>query len=175
MTKILATGNQDELIEELKRQATEASSGAMVGWGSEGPMTTNLQQLTDLGFELKDPGQVPDEELTSRLWELIGGLAQIRVFLMNTDHLSDRELYTKLWRDVIREEVPLLPDDPGAWHVDMLGTGSEDDIHQYLKYFADEDWRRHWLTSWPDYDMPAHENPPCDRDRRLPEPEYGRP
>ena len=174
MTEIHATGNQNERIEELKRQASDASNGATLGWGSEEPTTTDFQQLTDLGFELKDPGQVPNEELTSRLWDLIGGLAQIRVFLMNTDHLSDRDLYTKLWCELMREEVPLLPDDPGAWHVNLLGTGSEEDIHQYLKYFADEDWRRHWLTSFPDYEMPAHEDPPYDRDRLLPEPEYGR-
>ena len=44
------------------------------------------------------------------------------------------------------------------------------DTYLYLKYYADEDWRAAWLADFPDYDMPAHENPLHDRDHRLPQP-----
>ena len=113
-----------------------------------------------------------DEQLTSKLWQLISALARMRIFIQETNHLSDRALYSLLWRDVLREENPILPDDPGAaWHIDLLGSGSEADTDLYLKYYADDDWRRQWLADFHDYDMPAHENPPYDRDRRLPRPE----
>jgi hypothetical protein len=47
--------------------------------------------------------------------------------------------------------------------------GGEMDTYLYLKYYADEDWRQQWLVDFPDDDMPARENPPHDRDRRLPQ------
>ena len=95
------------------------------------------------------------------------------VFLTNTDHLSDRDLYGALWHRVLRDEVSALPDTPGsATHVDLVGTGSEDDIRLYLRYYADEDWRRQWVVDFPDDDVPAHEDPPYDRDGHLPQPHF---
>jgi hypothetical protein len=131
--------------------------------------TNDFQQLTDAGLALPDPDAMHDETLTSKLWEVIAALAAKRVFISPTNHLSDRELYTLLWRDVLRQETPMLPDDPAsAWHVDLLGSGSETDTHVFLKYYADEDYRRQWVEEFPDDEMPAHENPPYDRDRHLP-------
>ena len=184
--------DQEDRINELKLQAEQAATGQMITWESgivspeqseqfwrrvveyeTAPSTTDFQRLTEAGLELPEPDAMDDEQLTSKLWELIGALARMRVFIQETNHLSDRQLYTLLWRDVLREETPILPDDPdSAWHVDLLGSGSETDTFLYLKYYADEDWRQQWLADFPGYDMPAHENPPYDRDRRLPRP-YG--
>jgi len=95
------------------------------------------------------------------------------VFLTNTDHLSDSDLYSALWHRVLRDEVPVLPDVPGsASHVDMVGTGSEEDIRLYLRCYADEDWRGQWVVDFPDYDVPAHVDPPYDRDGHLPRPRF---
>jgi len=71
---------------------------------------------------------------------------------------------------VLREKNPVLLDDPiGAWHVDLLGGCSEDDIFAHMKYYADERYRQQWLADFPDYVMPAHEDPPFHRDCRLPQ------
>ncbi|MCK4342489.1 MAG: hypothetical protein KAY37_12285 [Phycisphaerae bacterium] len=140
------------------------------------PLTSHFEQLLATGLELPAPEELTDAELTAKLWELIERLATLRVFLEQTDHLSDRELYTQLWADVLREEIKDLPrDEHSAWHIDMLGSCSEEDLHLAYKYYADEEERRQWLEEFPDFEMPEHVDPPYDRDRRLPRVTYHAP
>ncbi|MGA2475088.1 MAG: hypothetical protein ABSF73_00540 [Terriglobia bacterium] len=180
-------------IAELKRQAQELAGGKMVEGELEecppevteqfweqvvayekAPWTTNFKQLEESGMQLSAPETLDDEQLTVKLGELIQRLALLRVFLDDTDHLSDRELYTELWSDMLREEVKAIPPDPdGAYHLSPLGGCSEEDIQLQMKYYADEEWRRQFQEEFPDFVMPAHEDPPYDRDRFLPQPDYG--
>ena len=140
----------------------------------EAPWTTNFQQLENAGVSLPPPDSLTDEELTAKLWEVIQKLALLHVFVEQTDHLSDRELYTHLWTDSLREETKALAlAANSAYHIQLLGSYSEEDMVLYLKYYADEDWRRQWHKDWPNDPIPAHEYPPYDRDRLLPKPDYG--
>ncbi|MEI7869901.1 MAG: hypothetical protein WCI11_18595 [Candidatus Methylumidiphilus sp.] len=59
-------------------------------------------------------------------------------------------------------------DGDSAWHVDLVGSGSEEDIERYLRYYADEKTRQDWAKDFPDDVVPEHETPPYDRDRHLP-------
>lgn len=145
-------------------------------WGSvvayeTAPWTTHFQDLEDNGVGLPPPQELDDRALTDKLWEVVNQLARMRVFLSQTNHLSDRELYTELWREVLREETKQLPlDEFSAWHLDLVSSGSEEDTYLYLKYYSDEDERRRWRVDFPDDEMPDHEDPPYDRDRYLPRP-----
>lgn len=76
----------------------------------DGPTTTNYQQLMEKGVELPDPESISDDDLRTKLWEVLSGLAELRVYLGDTDGLSDRELYAKLYHDVLRIEVPAIDD-----------------------------------------------------------------
>ena len=170
--------SQEDRINGLKQQAEQAAGSEMTAWESDtlsagqreqfwrrvvdyetAPTTNHFQQLTEAGLKLVDPEATDDGELTSKLWEVIAALARIQVFITSTNHLSDRELYTLLWRVTLREEIPMLPDDRGFWHVSLLGDGGDRDTYLYLKYYADQDMREQWLADFPDDDMPAHEDP----------------
>jgi hypothetical protein len=182
--------DDNERIRALKQRAEEASGGKMVAWESDdlptegreqfwqrlmafedGPFTTDFQRLQDAGIDLPEPSSLADEQLTAKLREVIEGLGRLRVFLLSTDHLSDRQLYDVLWRETLHHEIPIETGDPdteSAWHADLTGTGSEEDTRTWLKYYADEETREHWRRDWPEDDIPEHEDPPFDRDRHLP-------
>jgi hypothetical protein len=180
--------DQELRIADLKRQAQHAAGGPVVSWESDllsgdqreefwrrvmeceenQAMATDFERLIEAGLELPEPQALDDAQLSSKLWEVMRALIRMRVLVESTDHLSDRELYALMWNELLRVETPSEPaDTESTWHVDVLGRCSEADTTLYLKYYADEDWRRQWLAEFPDYEMPAHENPPYDRDRLI--------
>jgi hypothetical protein len=180
-------------IGELMRRAGELSDGQMVTHESEdmpleiaeqfweqvvayeeAPWTTHFKQLEEAGVELPPPEALDDRRLMAKLWEVLDRLAAIRVFVTSTNHLSDRALYTHLWNDSLREETPAMQfGEGGAWTIDLVSSGSDEDTNLYLKHYADQEWRQQWLKDFPDYEMPPHEDPPYDRDRNLPQATYG--
>jgi hypothetical protein len=173
----------EEPIERLKAQAAAAADGRMVVFESEGltpdareqfwrhvvdfetAATTNLaRELIAIGVVLPEPDDLDDVALHEALWRVIDGLARLRVFLDQTDHLSDRQLYTQLVRELLPEAMPAL-DASSVWHLDVLGY---DQPELYLKYYADEKTRESWRIDFPDDHIPAREAPPYVRDRHLP-------
>ena len=180
--------DRQEHIRELQRRAEEFVGGELSFFESE-EMSQELRQqfwdsvvafektewitsfdlLVQGGMELPAPEELADSQLTAKLWEVIRGLAMLRMFLYNTDHLSDRELYEKLWHEVLREENPVMPvNENSACHIDLVSSGSEEDNELYLRYYADEEDRQLWAKDWPNDVMPKHEAPSYDRDRHLP-------
>lgn len=136
-----------------------------------GPWVTDRQQLEDQGLHLPPPHSMTDEQLQGVLTDLLRRLAELGTYLCHTNHLSDRRLYEDLWHETLDERhVRMDIDAGGAWVVDMLGAGSEDDIYLHLKHYADLRERRQWMREWPDYEMPDHQDPPYDRDSSLPRP-----
>ena len=185
--------DRERRIEELKRRSEELAGRNMTYgeiqkpspeveekfWESvvayeEAPWTTHRKQLEKAGVNLPAPETLDETELSLKLWEVIDRLAAKRVFFSETDHLSDRELYTQILTDILDEEVKdLALDEDSACHIDLVGSGSEEDTFLYLKYYAEEDFRRSWRRDYPDDPLPDHEDPPYDRDRFLPAPDYG--
>lgn len=130
------------------------------------------QILVESGISLPPPDELAEVELHAKLWEVINALALMGAYLVHTDHLSDRELYTLLWDDVLLEEIVIQsPAVTLACYIDLIGSGSEEDNNNYLKYYADEDNRTLWIKELPDEPVPSRELLPFDRDRQLPKPD----
>jgi hypothetical protein len=129
--------------------------------------------LPESGVDLPAPETLNDAQITEKLWQVIHALTLFGTFLHNTNHLSDRELYALLWSDLLREPAVLLPENPSySYHIDIIGSGSEEDNNLRLKYYADEMERQQWLEEWPEDGLPEREDLPYDRDRRLPQSEF---
>ena len=133
-----------------------------------------LQWLENAGQDVPPPDELDDTQLHAKLWEVINRMASLGAYLHNTNHLSDRQLYSYLFEEGLREDAVLFPDNPGyVYGLDLLGSGSEEDMQLYMKYFADEAYRAEWKADFPELEMPPHEDPPFDRDKDLPKSAFG--
>ena len=131
------------------------------------PKRTLFDLLDDAHVELPRPQKLADRELTRKLWEVIHALLARWVVLGNTDHLTDRELYTLLWKETLRKEFVICPN--YTIHIDMTNTGIDGGMPTYLKYYASEEQRQMYSDVYPDFKMPEHVEPPRRRDHLIPD------
>jgi hypothetical protein len=130
------------------------------------PLTTNLDQLREIGVEMPDPLVLDATELATTLDEVIRGLATIDVFLLHTGHLDDRSLYVLLRDRILREQVRDVPSGCGSreW-IDIAGGT---DRETFLAWYADEDER---AAARNEGEIVPERRPwRSDRDERLPRP-----
>jgi hypothetical protein len=75
------------------------------------PLTTNKEQVQSCGLAVPDPLELDIEELPAVLDRIIRCLADAwRVHIVNTDHLTDEELYDRLYNCTLVE--PIRQGDP---------------------------------------------------------------
>ncbi|MDQ1422458.1 MAG: hypothetical protein QOJ52_4420 [Acidimicrobiaceae bacterium] len=130
---------------------------------------TNFNRLVQRGVALPPAAELENAALSAKLEEVIRELSELRCFLDEADHLSDRELYDWLWSSGLCEESPDVSEMPnGAWHTSPIGAGNNEDTEIWLKYYANDEERQRWHLDYPTDPMPAHEALPFDRDRHLP-------
>ena len=117
--------------------------------------------------DLADPDALHDE-----LWTLIEGLAASGVYLMHTDHLTDRDLYARLYYRILDEPTRLMPpQSEAAEYVDCLHRMDLDDGSM-----GDRLYRRLQRGDEPAMKRKEGDRAPafaaalCHRDRWLPRP-----
>ena len=104
-------------------------------------------------MELPPPDSLDDEQLTSLLLTTVDRLYSQKVVLRFTDHLSDRELYKIIYRDILpccEKKVEL----PGKF----LEWRCIEDNETWLRFYADAIERRRFQEEH-DVDLPTSEMP----------------
>ena len=132
-------------------------------------LTTNLEQLEEIGVEVPMPEALDDEELLQSLQEVIHGLAELEVYLLHSDHLDDRTLYRRLREDVLADRVRDLPPRIGCREWVDLSSGLGDPVETWLRYHASEEERSQ--ASDRGEIVPSRSRKKADRDRSLPRPD----
>ena len=112
---------------------------------------------------LPRPETLSDRELHRLLWDILNKLYDKRVVLDFTDHLSDRQLYCLILRDILpsHEKKTDLPRNYLHWHC----LDDDNDPEIWLRYYASDEERAAWAEE-SNLPLPNAESPPYPR--RMP-------
>lgn len=115
--------------------------------------------------ELKLPSldKLSDDELSKVLMDTLDRLYEARIVLDFTDHLSDRQLYCLLIRDILPSPEKKLdrPRNYLHWHC----LDPDDDCDNWLRYYASPEEREGWAEETHE---PLPEQLPLPYPRRKP-------
>ena len=109
---------------------------------------------------LLHPDSLNDKQLHRVLWETINHLYEKRVVLDFTDHLSDRELFCLLIRDILPapEKKIDVPKNYLHWHC----LDGDEEPETWLRYYASQEEREGWAEET-EQELPPAEIPPFPR------------
>jgi hypothetical protein len=112
---------------------------------------------------LPAPDKLSSEQIRELLWNAIGKLYSQRIVLDFTEHLTDRQLYCLILRDILPspEKKLDLPRNYLHWHFLDLDTQPE----IWLTYYASDEERQIWAEET-GQSLPAKATPPYPR--RMP-------
>lgn len=112
---------------------------SMLAW--ERAPTLPIASWFDPPLALPSPERLAPGQLHTLLWDTIHRLYERRIMLDFTDHLSDRELYTVILRDILpsHEKKIDLPKNFLHWH-----CLDDSDPDLWLRYYASPEERDTW-------------------------------
>lgn len=111
-------------------------------------------------LNLPVPDQVDPKELSGRLAQTIELLYEKQIILDFTDHLSDLQLYTLIYRDILPSYEKKIARRGSFLHWDCANV--DGDPETWLRYYANDQERDMWQQETGD-DLPPYEEPPYRR------------
>ena len=111
-------------------------------------------------LRLPRPESLSDADLHQILGEVIRKLFLKRIVLDFTDHLSDRDLYRLIFRDILPAREKKLDYPSNYLHWDCTGPSGDPDI--WLRFYASEEEREEWSDCY-SQPLPDREVPPYPR------------
>jgi hypothetical protein len=142
----------------LPTQAENEFLAQMLAW-EQAPVLP-ISKWFEPELKLPPPDKLQADELYELLWDTIEKLYSQRIVLDFTDHLTDRELYCLIVRDILPspEKKLALPRNYLHWH--FLDIEAQPEI--WLSFYASEEEREAW-SSETGQPLPPHRRPPHPR------------
>jgi hypothetical protein len=132
---------------------------SMLAW-ERAPILPISQWFTP-ELSLPPPDKLGEDDLHVALWDIIHKLFEKRVVLDFTDHLTDRELYCLIWRDILPSPEKKIDNSSSYLHWDC--SDASGDAQLWLRFYATPEEREQWSDDFGN-DLPDHEQPPYPRD-----------
>jgi hypothetical protein len=153
----------DESVDllDMQRMPTPMENeflASMLAW--ERAPVLAISEWFDPPLTLPHPDSLNDEQLSKQLGETIQRLYAERIVLDFTDHLSDRDLYCLIFRDILPspEKKVDIPKNFLHWHC----LDDSDEAETWLRFYATPEERAIWCQE-NDRDPPPSEPPPFPR------------
>jgi hypothetical protein len=142
----------------LPTQAENEFLAQMLAW--ERAPVLPISRWFDPELKLPAPDKIHDDELHRLLGETLERLYDQRIVLDFTDHLTDRQLYTVIFRDILpsHEKKIDLPRNFLHWH--CLDMDAQPEV--WLSYYASDEERDAWADET-GQDLPPQQVPPHPR------------
>jgi hypothetical protein len=112
-------------------------------------------------LELPHPDDLSDDQLRDRLYQTIGRMFEKHIVLDFTDHLTDRQLYCLVYRDILPSHEKMIRRENNYLHWDCSNADGDPDM--WLRYYASEEDRRGWVEETGGV-LPPMDDPPNRRD-----------
>ena len=144
--EIMSTRNENEFL------------ASMLEW-ERAPILPISQWFTP-ELVLPHPDRLSDHDLHEKMWSTIHALYAKRIVLDFTDHLTDRQIYCMIYRDILPAHEKKIDRCNNYVHWDCANAGGNPDV--WLRYYASEEDRQNWAEETGGL-VPPREEPPYRR------------
>lgn len=130
---------------------------SMLAW--ERAPVLPIAQWFEPELRIPHPDILDDASLRRALNDVVQKLFEQRIVLDFTEHLSDRQLYCVIYRDILPSPEKKLNSSQRYLHWDCADAGGDPEV--WLRYYATDEEREHWEESGEP--LPPSEPPPFPR------------
>jgi len=145
-------------VDEVPTHVENEFLASMLAW--EHAPVLPISKWFEPELNLPHPDALSDEQSHESLWEAIHRLFEKRIVLEFTDHLSDRELYRLIYRDILPSPEKKIDSPSNYLHWDCADVGGDPEV--WLRYYATLEEREDWIGDFDD-PLPERQTPPYPR------------
>ena len=131
-------------VQKLPLAAENEFLASMLAW-EQAPVLP-IYRWFDPELRPPRPEVLDDQDLHLILWDVIYKLFERRIVLDFTEHLSDRQLYCLIYRDILPAREKKLDSPNNYLHWDCTGPGGDPEI--WLTFYASEEDRQDWAETY---------------------------